>query len=234
MIDSVAPVRHHERIGVPETWVNKSPPPRPRNACNAHRRFRRHLRPRPLGHLILAEQAREQGGLDEVWFVPAPRPPQKDSQAITRFDVREEMLELAIAGHPSFRVSAIEKDRTGPSFTVDTLIELHRREPTHTFALIVGSDPSSTCPPGATRAASSPGQSCWSWPGREPGRRRGRAPPAALGPTSRNAWPRRVEAPLIDISSRDIRRRVAEGRSVRYLLPRAIEVFIKERKLYRP
>src|SRR3954468_23627623 len=93
-----------------------------------------------LGHLILAEQAREQGRLDEVWFVPAPRPPQKDGLAISRFDVRVEMLELAIAGHPSFRVDPLEKDRTGPSYTVDTLIELHRRAPEHTYALLVGGD----------------------------------------------------------------------------------------------
>ena len=93
-----------------------------------------------LGHLILAEQAREQGRLDEVWFVPAPRPPQKDGRAITRFDVRVEMLELAIAGHPSFRVDPLEKDRTGPSYTVDTLIELHRRAPEHTYGLMIGGD----------------------------------------------------------------------------------------------
>ena len=79
-----------------------------------------------LGHLILAEQAREQGQLDEVWFVPAPRPPQKDGLSISRFDVRVEMLELAIAGHPSFRVDPLEKGPCiGPSFTVDTLIDLH-------------------------------------------------------------------------------------------------------------
>src|SRR5215210_5863648 len=89
--------------------------------------------PAHLGHLILAEQAREQGRLDEVWFVPAPRPPQKDDRVVTRFDVRVDMLALAIAGQPAFRVEEMEKDRPGPSYTADTLAELHRRHPEHSF-----------------------------------------------------------------------------------------------------
>ena len=187
-----------------------------------------------LGHLILAEQAREQGQLDEVWFVPAPRPPQKDGRAITRFDVRVEMLELAIAGNPSFRVDPLEKDRTGPSYTVDTLIELHRRAPEHAYALIVGGDALADLPlwrdprgivsraellvmarPGSPRIAEADLRQ-------------------ALALTSADELRIRfVEAPLIDIASRDIRRRVAARRSVRYLLPRAIEVFVGERRLYR-
>ena len=186
-----------------------------------------------LGHLILAEQAREQGELDEVWFVPAPRPPQKDGQRISRFDVRVEMLELAIAGHSSFRVDPLEKDRTGPSFTVDTLIELHARAPGHTYALLVGGDsladlPLWRDPLGIVSRAellvmARPG----SPPVGEADLRR------SLALTDADELRLHiVEAPLIDISSRDIRRRVAEGRSVRYLMPRAIEVFVKERRLY--
>jgi nicotinate-nucleotide adenylyltransferase len=186
-----------------------------------------------LGHLILAEQAREQGELDEVWFVPAPRPPQKDGRSITRFDVRIEMLELAIAGNASFRVDPLEKDRTGPSYTVDTLIELHRRAPQHTYGLIVGGDALADLPH-------------WRDPRGVVSRAellvmaRPDSPPVgeaalrqALSMTDAEALRMRIiEAPLIDISSRDIRRRVAAGRSVRYLLPRAIEVFVEERRLY--
>ena len=186
-----------------------------------------------LGHLILAEQAREQGRLDEVWFVPAPRPPQKDGRSITRFDVRVEMLELAIAGNASFRVDPLERDRTGPSFTVDTLTELHRRAPEHAYALIVGGDaladlPLWRDPRGIVSRAellvmARPGSS----PIDEGDLRR------SLGLTGEDELRMRViEAPLIDIASRDIRRRVTEGRSVRYLLPRSIEVFVGERRLY--
>src|SRR3954467_10774395 len=73
-----------------------------------------------LGHLILAEQCREQGRLDQLWFVPAPRPPHKQDRTLTRFVQRVEMLQLAIAGQPAFRVEEMEKERSGPSFTVDT------------------------------------------------------------------------------------------------------------------
>src|SRR5688500_13567167 len=93
-----------------------------------------------IGHLILAEQAREQSKLDEVWFLLAARPPQKDGQGITPFAQRSEMLALAIAGHDAFRVEEIEKERPGPSYTIDTLKELKRRHPGHTFLLLVGGD----------------------------------------------------------------------------------------------
>src|SRR4051794_22475754 len=92
------------------------------------------------GHLILAEQAREQGRLDEVWFVPAPRPPQKDGVAITRFDSRVEMLAIAAAGHAAFKIDELEKERAGPSFTVETLAELRRRHPEHAYHLLIGGD----------------------------------------------------------------------------------------------
>ena len=74
-----------------------------------------------LGHLIMAEQCREQARLDQVWFVPAARPPHKAEANITSFDRRADMIALAIAGTPAFQVKDLEKDRPGPSFTVDTL-----------------------------------------------------------------------------------------------------------------
>src|SRR5262249_61547900 len=67
-------------------------------------------------------------------------PPQKDGQAITRFDARVEMLALAIAGQPAFKIDELEKERTGPSYTVETLAELRRRHPRDTFFLLVGGD----------------------------------------------------------------------------------------------
>src|SRR5690348_1068987 len=92
------------------------------------------------GHLILAEQGREQGRLDEVWFVPAAHPPHKDEPTLTRFEQRVEMLALALAGNPAFRIDELEKERPGPSYTVDTLDELRRRHPGHEFLLLIGSD----------------------------------------------------------------------------------------------
>src|SRR6266566_266742 len=93
-----------------------------------------------LGHLILAEQCREQGRLDQVWFVPAASPPHKQEQALTLFAQRVEMLALAIAGQPAFRIDELEKDRTGPSYTVHTLEEIKRRHPDAELFLPIGSD----------------------------------------------------------------------------------------------
>src|SRR5262249_50969290 len=93
-----------------------------------------------LGHLVLAEQCREQCRLDGVWFLPAGSPPHKSRGDITLAKERLEMLEFAIAGHERFRIKSAELDRTGPSFTVDTLAEFHRDSPEHEFFLLLGAD----------------------------------------------------------------------------------------------
>src|SRR3712207_5576514 len=93
-----------------------------------------------LGHLILAEQCREQAQLDQVWFIPAARPPHKQDRPLTPFAQRLEMLALALAGHPAFRADDLEKDRPGPSYTVDTLEEVRRRQPGQELELLIGSD----------------------------------------------------------------------------------------------
>jgi nicotinate-nucleotide adenylyltransferase len=179
-----------------------------------------------LGHLIAAEQAREQARLDQVVFVPAARPPHKQRESPAPFGQRAEMLALAIAGHPAFRLDELEKDRPGPSYTADTLEELHRRQPDASFALILGAD----CLPELA-----------TW--RDPGRIGHLAdiivvPRSPTSPAAQNV-PHSVkikttlEMPLIGISSHDIRRRVAEGRNIRYLVPRAVQCYIETHGLYR-
>jgi nicotinate-nucleotide adenylyltransferase len=185
------------------------------------------------GHLILAEQCREQGQLDQVLFVPAARPPHKQEMPLTPFHQRVEMLELAIAGQPAFHIEELEKDRPGPSFTVHTLEALHRQHPGSEFFLLLGSDTLHDL-------------KHWYQPERI-------AELAGLLVVLRPDWPafserelanalklpdrvaprfHLVQTPLVDISSRDIRRRIAEGRSVRYLLPRGVEAFIFDKHLY--
>jgi nicotinate-nucleotide adenylyltransferase len=186
-----------------------------------------------VGHLILAEQCREQGRLDEVWFVPSARPPHKLEWPLTPFAQRVEMLSLAIAGNAAFRIDASEKDRPGPSYTADTLAGFLQRLPGAEFFLVVGSDTLADLP---------------HW--REPLRVVERAallvverpncpvPPAdelraALRlPETVPLRQQVVQAPLIDISSRDLRRRAAAGRSLRYFVPRAVECYIAEKRLY--
>ena len=188
-----------------------------------------------LGHLVLAEQCREQGRLDAVWFVPAGVPPHKLGLPITRFDQRAEMIELAIAGNSAFRVDALEAGRPGPHYTADTLEELARRHPADEFFLLIGSDsladlPGWHEPQRIVRSARLLVMLRANHPARSAEELR-----TVLGLP--DAVPLRVEwvqaPPLIDIASRDLRRRIAEGRSVRYLVPRAVEVYIAEKQLYR-
>ncbi|MFQ3648831.1 MAG: nicotinate-nucleotide adenylyltransferase [Gemmataceae bacterium] len=182
-----------------------------------------------LGHLILAEQARDYARLDQVWFLPAPRPPQKEEQAITRLDQRIEMLELAIAGHPSFHVDPRERNRPGPSYTADTLDELATAHPEHQWFLLLGGDSLNDLP---------------RW--YDPQRIVRRATlvvmtrPGTQQPTQEQLEKQLgvsvqieiIPAPQIDIRSRDLRQRVNQGHSIRYLVPRPVEVFIQQRRLY--
>src|SRR5262245_17154900 len=93
-----------------------------------------------FAHLILAEQCREQAKLDQLLFMPALTPPHKQRYSITPFAQRVEMLALAISGHPAFQIDELEKDRAGPSYTVDTLAQLTQTRPGDEFYFILGSD----------------------------------------------------------------------------------------------
>lgn len=185
-----------------------------------------------MGHLVLAEQCREQCQLDEVWFVPAAQPPHKLSAAITPAKPRCDMIEFAIAGNSAFRLSPIELDRDGPSFTVTTLEQLHVEDPTRELFLLIGAD-------------SLRDLAHW----REPTRIMELATIVAVNRGDRPLPDRSeliavcgdfaekrivsVTMPGIDLSATDIRTRISTGKSIRYLVPRAVEAFIREHSLYR-
>lgn len=186
------------------------------------------------GHLILAEQCREQGRLDRVLFIPAWKPPHKQGQEITPFPHRVEMLALAVAGNAAFQIDELEKDRAGPSFTADTLDELHRRKRDDELYLILGADclpdlpywhdPARIVARAGLLVAARPGWEMW------PEERLRMALALAADVPLRVQF---VQVPLIDTASRDLRRRLAEGRSIRYLVPRAVECYIGTHRLYR-
>ncbi|HBI43141.1 MAG TPA: nicotinate (nicotinamide) nucleotide adenylyltransferase [Planctomycetales bacterium] len=185
------------------------------------------------GHLILAEQCRQQGRLDEVLFVPAPRPPHKP-RPVARFEQRVEMLALALAGNPTFHIEEVEKERDGPSYTVDTLAELHRRRPGDDLLLLVGGDAVHDLPLWyePRRILELAGLLVVGRPNSPPPDRDDLRARIGL-PADAAVHMEVVEVPLIDISSRDLRRRAAEGRSFRYLLPRAVECYVHDKRLYR-
>ncbi len=93
-----------------------------------------------FGHLLLAECCRETCQLDEVWFVPAAVPPHKQSRQMSDGRLRVEMLTRAVADHPAFRVSGIEIQRGGVSYTVDTLQRLQESMPKADLFFLMGAD----------------------------------------------------------------------------------------------
>jgi nicotinate-nucleotide adenylyltransferase len=186
-----------------------------------------------LGHLILAEQCREQSALDQIWFLPSARPPHKLDQPLSPFAHRAEMLALALAGHAAFRVEELERDRPGPSYTADTLDELARLHPGNEWFLLVGADTLADLPQWHEPArivasvtllvAARPGSGVLSV---DHLRKCLNLPADAL------IRLHIAHMPLIDISSSDLRRRASEGRSLRFFLPRSVECYIQAKRLY--
>ncbi len=186
--------------------------------------------PPHVGHLVMAQEAREQLGLDRVVLMPVAVPPHKEADGDPGADVRLALARLAAAGEEGVEVSAAEIDRGGASFTVDTLGELHERYPEQELTFIVGADMAHSLP---------------AW--REPERilelarlavaeREGIARDdiaERLAPLHDGSRVTFFDMPRIDVSSSDIRRRVAERRSVRHLVPDAVAQAIAERDLYR-
>jgi nicotinate-nucleotide adenylyltransferase len=188
-----------------------------------------------IGHLILAEQCREAARLDQVWFVPAGNPPHKQDHNVAHFEQRAEMIELAAAGYPPFRVEPIEHERQGLTYTADTLEALKERHPGDELFLLIGSDalndlPGWYEPRRIIASAALLVMMRANYPAKNVSDLRAALNLPADAPMHVEYVPM---PPLIDISSSDLRRRVAEGRSIRYLVPRAVECYIAEKKLYR-
>jgi nicotinate-nucleotide adenylyltransferase len=185
--------------------------------------------PPHLGHLICAQEAYLQLGLDRVTLIPARVPPHKPVEDEPGAEHRLELCRLAIQGDERFDVSEVEVARQGPSYTVDTLEELHSSAPEHELFLIVGGD----------IAAGLPG---WHRPERvlslatlAVAKRRGTSRAAVDGalrslPGGERA--RFFRMPRIGISSTMLRDRVRAGLTIRYYVPDPVERYIDEHRLY--
>jgi nicotinate-nucleotide adenylyltransferase len=190
------------------------------------------------GHLVVAQQVCEALRLDRVLFIPAALPPHKLDEEIAPAADRAAMVELAIAANPGFAMSAIELQRAGPSYTVDTLAELVEEAARQRVARELYFILSSEALAGLGR---------WHEPER-------------LLQLARLAVVQRPGAPLPDMaqlgdmlpggaasvdrvecvdtvplanSSSDVRARAISGRSIRYLVPPAVEAYIRDHRLYR-
>jgi nicotinate-nucleotide adenylyltransferase len=187
-----------------------------------------------FGHLIAARSIAEQLQFESIVLIPAPRPPHKAHVVLANAADRLELVRLAVEGDPLFSVSDIECQRTGPSYTLDTVNAFHAACPNADLAWIVGADSLPELPSWYRIAdlvrrvrivtAVRPG---WSPPPRE-------SLVAAVGdePASRLIVDC-IETPAVAISATDIRRRVKNGQSIRFLVPEAVRSYIDTRGLYR-
>lgn len=184
-----------------------------------------------VGHLLLAEQAREALTLDEVLFIPSGNSYMKDSSAILDSSVRAHLLALAIEKNPHFHLSYMEINRDGASYTCDTLAELKSRNGDEEYYLILGADNLLTL-----ESWKNPDyilQNC--------------IVAAAVRGTGTEIRLEKIASHLIyeyqadirilparymDLSSSEIRRRLKEGRSVRYMLPDKVYEYIETNGLY--
>lgn len=172
-----------------------------------------------LGHLLLAETAREALALDRVLFIPTRQPPHKSGRELLPGGERMRLIRLAIRDQPAFAASDIELQRDGVSYTIETVQAIHRQLPEATLFLLIGQDMLTVpwrrwaelkrlCTIAAVRRPGSP----------KPRRQTG------------VQW---LDMPPVAIASSDIRRRLRESRSIRYLVPGPVERYLKAQQLYR-
>lgn len=183
-----------------------------------------------LGHLLIAEQVREQLGLGAVLFIPGGQPPHKPGRELAAAEHRLAMAVLATRDNPGFAVSRLELDRPGPSYALDTIRALRAEGgPGAEVIYILGADQAlelmtwhrATEVVQETRFVVVP----------RPGSDLGQLP-ARLG----SAAERVTVLPLAElpISASEVRARVAAGRSIRYLVPESVREYILSQGLYRP
>ena len=174
-----------------------------------------------IGHLILAEEAREKINLDKVIFVPTYLPPHKDSSDIASADSRMNMLKLAISGNEFFMASDIEIKRNGRSYTIETLVELKKNYPSDEVYFITGSDLLKYLDEWKDLeeilkmvkfiVATRPGYPLEKIP----------------------SYISTVAIRAVDISAFEIRSCIRQNKSFRYLVPEAVFKYIVKNKLYR-
>lgn len=181
-----------------------------------------------IGHLVCADEALHAFDLDEVVFVPTGAPWQKRDREVSASEDRYNMTCLATESHPLFRVSRVELERDGPSYTIDTLRAFQEGAAGHTslffitgadaiLQILTWKDPADVLALATFIAASRPGHELDELDFLEP---------------SLRDRVQSLEIPALAISSTDIRERVRTGRPYRYLVPEGVASYISDRGLY--
>lgn len=185
--------------------------------------------PPHLGHLVAAECAREQLGLERVLFVPAGEPWRKAGTYVSPPEQRMEMTRLAIAGNERFVVSGIEQERQGPTYTVETLRAVADEHAGTEIVFLVGIDALMDLP-NWHQAAEIPRLAYLGATARSGRTLDEHALDGLLpGLAERVLW---FAMPQMDISGTELRSAVAAGRSIKYVVPTAVEAYIARHNLY--
>ncbi|MCF7876955.1 MAG: nicotinate-nucleotide adenylyltransferase [Candidatus Omnitrophica bacterium] len=174
--------------------------------------------PPHIGHLILAQEMLDELKLDKIFFIPANNPPHKKGNQLEPRK-RFLMTKLAAAGNPKFKVLDLELKRKGKSYTFDTIAELKNKYPEDKLYLIIGSDLA---------------KNFKKWKNPEKikkmvnvivAKRRG-------SPFQGNKSFKRVDIIQVELSSSQIRERIKEKKTIKYLVPKEVEKYIKDNNLY--
>lgn len=184
------------------------------------------------GHLILSEYVRENFQLDKVIFIPTGLPPHKSASVVEKPEIRLEMTKLAIERNQFFSVSDIETYREGISYTIDTITELKNLYPNDQLYFLIGADSLFELPTWKyyDKLISKTNIIVVNRPG---------GANNLIGAKIKEYEDQfggsiiEVKSPLIDISSSDIRNRVKDGKSIKYLVPNNVEEFILQKNLYK-
>ena len=185
------------------------------------------------GHLKMAEAAMESTHFSKVLFIPTGTPYHKEQKDLLPFADRLKLLELAIEKYPDFDCSPIEGERDGNSYTIDTVRELLRQNPTNSYSLLIGTDQFLTLRSWHKIA--------------ELGKLVDFYIANRNGEMSFSTFQKEKEAlekelslhcklfpmPAIDLSSTEIRKRLKEGRSIQGMLPKSVEEYILKKGFYR-
>jgi nicotinate-nucleotide adenylyltransferase len=175
------------------------------------------------GHLIIAEYMATMTDLDQIWFVVSPHNPLKVRSTLANDFDRLHMVQLAIDDNSKLRASNIEFSLPKPSYTIDTMAYLHEKYPEHQFSLLMGSDNL---------------ESIHKWKNYELLLERYtihvyKRPGTENIPIPSKSNVKIHNVPLLDISSTYIRQQIAEGHSIRYLVPESVYEYLDGSRLYR-
>lgn len=174
------------------------------------------------GHMIIANIMAEHTDLQQVWFVVSPQNPLKSSKSLIHEHDRYAMVEQAIFDNYRLKVTDIEFRMPRPSYTVDTLAYLSDKYPDHSFKLIIGGDNLKSFPRWKNYKVILNEYGLYVYP----------RPGSDFSEIKGHKNVKLVEAPLLDISATFIRKCLKENKSIKYLVPEAVETFIKSKKLF--